>query len=85
MPVTEGSTYPHLQVRACFSRNAKDVRPLLSGELSDYLVKEAEYVSTLQDPEMVRLALEYALSVCPGSTQTPEEVLTREEFRSYED
>ena len=75
------STYPHLQVRARFSRDTKDVRPLLSGELSDYLVKEAEYMCEQQDPELVRLALEYALSVCPDSSQTPEEVYTREEFQ----
>lgn len=78
--------YDVMQVRAQFSRDAENVRPLLSGELSDYLVKEAEYQgSTHEDPELLRLALEYALSVCPGSQQTPEEVYTREEFSGHED
>lgn len=78
--------YDAMQVRAQFSRNAENVRPLLSGKLADYLVREAEYQSrTQEDPERLRLALEYALSVCPGSSQTPEEVYAREEFHGDED
>ncbi|MBR5280875.1 MAG: metallophosphoesterase [Clostridia bacterium] len=78
-------TYPYMQVRARFTRDAASVQPLKSGELADYLVKEAQYTGTQQDPELVRLALEYALSVCPDSVQTPEEVYGREEFHSHED
>lgn len=77
--------YDHMQVRARFSRDAKQVQPLLSGELADYAVQEAAVAKETQDAELTRLALEYALSVCPGSQQTPEEVLSREEFPGYED
>ncbi|MBR5500404.1 MAG: hypothetical protein IKV74_02620, partial [Clostridia bacterium] len=77
--------YVHMQVRARFSRDAKQVQPLLSGELADYAVQEAAVAKETQDAELTRLALEYALSVCPGSQQTPEEVLSREEFPGYED
>mgnify|MGYP003295054712 CR=1 FL=1 len=77
--------YPHMQVRARFSRDGSQVQPLISGELADYVVKEAAYASTKEDPELMRLALEYALSVCPRSPHTPEEVYSREEFPGHED
>lgn len=79
--------YTHIEVRGRFSRNTQEARPFVSGEFSDYVLKEAQSREGLEDtdPELLRLATEYALCVCPENETTPEEILTREEFPAYED
>lgn len=78
--------YFYIRLRANLSIDTDNIRPLKTGLLKDYFLKEAtrEDVQENTDAELLRLAVQYGLAALEEDRMA-EDVLCREEFWPNED